>query len=52
MPCGNLGNTKTQKYARSKFFGVTQRSLSSPIYTSLKDVRRAFALIKEENIFT
>ena len=47
MPCGTLGNTKIQECGRPRDFGVTQRSLSSPIYNSSKYVRKDFGLMRK-----
>ena len=46
-PCGNLGNTKSQECGRTREFGVTQRSLTTTVYTSFKYVTTAFGLNEE-----
>lgn len=56
IPCGTLGNTKIWECGIPRVFRITQRSLASPIYTSLKytslkDVIRAFAWTKREIVY-
>ena len=63
MPGGILGNSKGQECGRTIFFGITQESLASTIYTSSKLIRGAFGFVhnlvmilqemnKDESLFT
>ena len=47
MPCVTLWNTKGQECGSPIFFGVTQESLPSTIYTSSKLVRSAFGFVHD-----